>query len=164
MAREQRFWLVKSEPTEFSFDDLWAAKGRRTMWDGVRNYQARNFLRDEMKPGDAVLYYHSNADPTGVVGVAEVAGAPYADPTQFERGHAHYDPAARSDEPRWFVVDLVARRRLPRVVTLEELKAQPALRAMGVVQRGSRLSVQPVARAEFELVLELAKRPPAAAR
>jgi len=148
-------WLIKSEPDEFSFDDLWQAKGRRTMWDGVRNYQARNYLRDGMKVGDQVLYYHSNADPAGVVGVAEVVREAYPDPTQFEPGHPHEDPKSEREAPRWVAVDVRALQRLPRVVTLADLKAEPALAGMAVVQRGSRLSVTPVTAREWAVVLAL---------
>jgi predicted RNA-binding protein with PUA-like domain len=151
-----RHWLIKSEPSEFSFDDLWAARGRRTCWDGVRNYQARNFMRDGMRVGDRVLYYHSNAEPSGVVGVAEVVREAYPDPTQFEPGHAHHDPRSDPEDPRWCMVDVRALERLPRVVTLAELKANPRLEAMAVVQRGSRLSVTPVTEAEYEEVLRMA--------
>ena len=153
-------WLIKSEPDEFSFDDLWQARGRRTMWDGVRNY-----LRDGMQVGDQVLYYHSNADPAGVVGLAEVVREAYPDPTQFERGHAHEDPKSTREAPRWVAVDVRAVRRLPRVVTLADLKAEPALAGMAVVQRGTRLSVTPVTPAEWAVVLALgglrAKQPAA---
>jgi predicted RNA-binding protein with PUA-like domain len=155
-----RHWLIKSEPSEFSFEDLWAARGRRTCWDGVRNYQARNFMRDGMRVGDLVLYYHSNAEPSGVVGVAEVAREAYPDPTQFERGHPHHDPASDPEDPRWLMVDVRALRRLPRAVPLDELKANPRLKDMAVVQRGSRLSVTPVAQAEYEEVLRMAGRAP----
>jgi predicted RNA-binding protein with PUA-like domain len=133
-----------------------AARGRRTSWDGVRNYQARNFMRDGMGVGDRVLYYHSNAEPSGVVGVAEVVREAYPDPTQFEPGHAHHDPRSDPEDPRWCMVDVRALERLPRVVTLAELKANPRLEAMAVVQRGSRLSVTPVTEAEYEEVLRMA--------
>ncbi|HVS18170.1 MAG TPA: EVE domain-containing protein [Planctomycetota bacterium] len=148
-------WLIKSEPSEFSFDDLWQARGRRTLWDGVRNYQARNSMRDDMRVGDGVLYYHSNADPAGVVGLAEIVRAAYPDPTQFELGHPHADPKSDPDDPRWVAVDVRAVRRLPRVVTLAELKAEPALARMAVVQRGSRLSVTPVTPEEWDVVVAL---------
>jgi predicted RNA-binding protein with PUA-like domain len=154
-----RFWLVKSEPSEFSFDALSAAPKRTAMWDGVRNYQARNTLRHEMAVGDEVLYYHSNSDPMGVVGVARVASAAYPDPTQFERGHVHEDPGSSPADPRWWVVDVQAVRRLPRVVTLDEMKANPALAGMPLLQRGSRLSVQPVGAKHFAEVLRMASSP-----
>ncbi len=148
-----RYWLVKSDPEEFSFDDLWAAPGRRTAWEGVRNFQARNFLRDGMRVGDGVLFYHSSSDPTGVVGLAEVVRAAYSDPTQFEQGHAHHDPASSPQDPRWVAVDLRGARRLERVVALDKLRKNPALAGMVVLQRGSRLSVTPVTAAEWRAVL-----------
>jgi len=156
----RRYWLLKSEPGSFSFEDLWAAKGRRTPWDGVRNYQARNLLRDELRPGDGVLFYHSNADPTGVAGLAEVASEPRPDPTQFDPADDHFDPQARPEDPRWWLVDVRAVQRLPRTVPLAELKAEPGLAAMAVCQRGSRLSVQPVTPAEWRLVQRLAGSKP----
>ncbi len=149
-------WLLKSEPQTFSFDDLLAAPGRTTAWDGVRNYQARNFLRDGMKPGDPVLFYHSSTRPPGVVGTAEVASASYPDPTQFDPESAYFDPKATREEPRWFSVDIKAVARLPRPVTLQELKNDSRLTDVKV-QRGNRLSVMPVTAGEFEVVLELAE-------
>ncbi len=158
----RRYWLVKSEPEEFSFDALLAAPDRTTEWDGVRNYQARNTLRREMAVGDEVLYYHSNASPSGVVGVARVASESYPDATQFERGHVHEDPGSDPADPRWWLVDLQAVRALPRMVSLDELKANPALEGMVLLQRGSRLSVQPVSAEHFFEVLRMAQRPPRA--
>jgi len=140
------------------------AKGRRTVWDGVRNYQARNLLRDRFRAGDRVLFYHSSTEPTGVVGLAEVASAAYPDPTQFERGHEHFDSASRRDAPIWFAVDVVAVRALERVVTLDEIKRNASLSKMVVAQRGSRLSVQPVTREEFDEVVRMASRPAKAVR
>lgn len=153
--RSRRFWLLKSEPDVFGFDDLMASKGRRTMWDGVRNYQARNLLRDELRVGDGVLYYHSNAKPPGVVGLAEVASEAYPDPTQFDPRDGHYDPKSDPTDPRWWLVDVIGVEPLPRFVALDELKAEPGLAEMLVVQRGSRLSVQPVTGAEWRLVLKM---------
>lgn len=153
--RATRHWLVKSDPEEFSWKDLWSARGRRTAWDGVRNYQARNFLRDAMAPGDGVLFYHSSSDPPAVVGLAEVASAARPDPTQFDARHPHYDPKSASDAPRWYLVDLRAVRALPEPVPLDALKRDPRLARMLVVQRGQRLSVQPVTEAEWGAVLEL---------
>ena len=152
-------WLLKSEPSEFSFDDLWAAKGRKSAWTGIRNHQARNLIRDQMRAGDEVLFYHSSADPTAVVGLARVTSAPYPDPTQFEPRDERYDPKARRDAPTWFAVNVQAVRKLERAVTLEELKGNPKLAKMGVVQRGNRLSVQPVAAREFEEVVRMAALP-----
>ena len=150
-----RHWLLKTEPETFSFDDLLGAPRKTAGWDGVRNYQARNFLRDEMKKGDRVLIYHSNADPPAVVGVAEIVREGYPDPTQFDAGNDHYDPSAREDAPRWFQVDVKAVRRLRRPVSLDELRKVKALAKMPLLQRGQRLSVQPVGEREFELILEL---------
>lgn len=158
-ARGRRYWLVKSEPEEFSFEALLAAPGRTTAWDGVRNYQARNTLRDEMAVGDEVLYYHSNASPPGVVGIARVASKSYPDATQFERGHAHEDPGSDPAAPRWWLVDVQAVRALPRLVSLDELKANPALAGMVLLQRGSRLSVQPVSAEHWREVLRMAEGP-----
>ena len=146
---------MKSEPDVFSFDDLWKAKGRRTHWDGVRNYQARNLMRDEMSIGDGVLYYHSNASPPGVAGVAEVCSEAYPDHTQFDPADGHYDPKSKQEDPRWWMVDVKAVRKLKRFVSLDELKAAPRLKEMMVCQRGSRLSVQPVSAAHWRAVLKL---------
>lgn len=155
MAPRRRYWLLKSEPSTFSFDDLLAAPGRRTHWDGVRNYQARNLLRDDLAQGDGVLFYHSNADPTAVVGVAEVVRAGYPDFTQFDEQGSHYDAGAREDDPRWFMVDIRGVAVMPQPVTLADLKKRPKLAQMALVQRGQRLSVQPVAAAEWREVLRL---------
>ncbi len=152
---ERRCWLVKSEPGTFSFDDLLAEPERTTAWDGVRNYQARNFMRDEMRVGDAVLFYHSNASPPGVVGVAEVVSEAYPDPTQFDGDAPGYDPQSSREAPRWQLVDIRAIRALPRMVTLETIKAHPELRHMEVARRGSRLSITPVDPAHFDVVVAL---------
>lgn len=155
MAKRQ-YWLMKSEPDVFSFDDLWKAKKRTTLWDGVRNYQVRNFMRDVMQVGDGVLYYHSNAKPAGIAGVAEIASASYPDPTQFDPADAHYDPRSKPDEPRWLAVDVRAVEKLARFVTLDELKEHGGpLADMGVIRRGNRLSVQPVTAAEWRAVRRL---------
>lgn len=146
---------MKSEPDVFSFSDLESARGRTTCWDGVRNYQARNMLRDEMKVGDLVLYYHSNTKPPGIVGVAEVVREGYPDHTQFDPKDGHFDPKSKEGDPRWFMVDVKAVAELPNYVSLDDLKADPALVEMAVVQRGQRLSVQPVQGAEFRRVLKL---------
>jgi predicted RNA-binding protein with PUA-like domain len=161
MTRARRYWLVKSEPEVFSFDDLWSAKGRTTLWDGVRNYRARNFLRDEMAVGEGVFFYHSSADPTGIAGVAEVASAAVPDPTQFDPKDDHFDPESPRDAPRWFAVEVRATEKLPRFVTLEELRAEPSLGSMAVLQRGNRLSITPVREAEWRRVRALAGLAPA---
>ena len=153
MAAMSRAWLVKSEPDAYSFDDL--ERDGRTMWDGVRNYQARNFMRDEMQVGDAVLFYHSNVADPAVVGVARVASDPYPDPTQFDADDPHYDPKAREDAPRWVLVDLEPLRRLPAPVPLTRLKEDPAVEGLALVRRGNRLSVMPVDEAHFRHIVSL---------
>ncbi len=153
-----RHWLVKSEPEVFSFTDLLARPRRTTMWDGVRNYQARNFLRDEMKKGDLVLFYHSNADPTAVMGVTKVVREGYPDQTAFDPKDAHYDPKSRPDAPAWYVVDLQAVEEFARPVSLAELRTVRGLERMVLLQKGSRLSVQPVTEREFEIVCRLGRQ------
>ncbi len=148
-----RCWLMKSEPGSYSIDDL--AREGETSWEGVRNYQARNFMRDDMRVGDRVLFYHSNADPTGVAGIAEVSKAAHADRTALEPSSHYYDPKATEQDPRWYMVRIRFVRKLPRVVPLAEMKADPALERMVVTGR-SRLSVQPVEAREFERVVEMA--------
>jgi predicted RNA-binding protein with PUA-like domain len=153
----QRHWLVKSEPEVFSFEDLWRARGRTTRWDGVRNYQARNFLRDELRVGDGVLFYHSSCEPPGVAGLARVARAGYPDPTQFDPRDPHFDPESPREEPRWYAVDVQATRRPAHFVSLEELRAEPGLAGMSLLRRGNRLSVLPVSAAEWKIVLRLGR-------
>jgi predicted RNA-binding protein with PUA-like domain len=152
MAR--KFWLLKTEPETFSFADLLKAPKRTSGWDGVRNYQARNFLRDEVQAGDGVLIYHSNVG-MAVVGEAEVARAGYPDPTQFEKGHDHFDPDSPRDDPRWFQIDVRGVRALKRPVTLEEMKVDPTLEGLPLLRRGNRLSVQPVSPEHFKRILKL---------
>lgn len=152
-----RFWLVKSEPNCFSIDDLASARGKQTCWDGVRNYQARNMLRDQMKLGDHVLFYHSNAQPPSIVGVTEVIREGYPDTTAFDPQHEHYDPKSQPDNPTWYMVDLKLVKKLPRPLPLPELRQVSQLSGMTLLQRGSRLSVQPVSPQEFRTVLALAQ-------
>ena len=158
MARKKHYWLFKSEPDVFSIDDLREAPDGTTLWDGVRNYQARNLLRDEIKKGDGVLYYHSRIKPMGVAGVAKVCRSGYADPTQFDPKAKYYDAKAKEEDPTWICVDVQFERKFDRIVELSELKANPKLSKMMVTQRGARLSVQPVTKAEFDEVLKMAKR------
>jgi predicted RNA-binding protein with PUA-like domain len=148
---ERRYWLVKSEPDTFSFDDLLAAKDRTTHWDGVRNFAARNFMRDGMKVGDPVLYYHSSTNPQAIVGIAEVAREAYPDHTAFDRTHHGYDEDSDASDPTWYMVDLRAVEPLPRPVTLSEIKARRELAGM-VLLRIGRLSVTPVTQQEFETI------------
>ena len=162
-AGERRYWLVKSEPTTFSFDHLQAAPNKTTHWDGVRNLVARNFLRDGMKLGDRVFFYHSSADPTGVVGICEVVREGYPDSTALDRKHDHFDPKSKADKPTWFMVDLKAVAPLPRIVTLADIKARPELSQMGVVRIG-RLSVTPVTAAEWKTICSMGGAPESLAR
>jgi predicted RNA-binding protein with PUA-like domain len=150
-----RYWLMKSEPDVFSFQDLWNAPRRTTSWEGVRNFQARNFMRDEMHVGDGVLFYHSSADPMGVAGIAEVAREAYADSTAFDAADPHFDPKSRREAPTWLMVDVRAVEPFPRVVTLEELRAAPGLAEMQVLRRGNRLSITPVTADEWAIVRRL---------
>ncbi|MDL2266542.1 EVE domain-containing protein [Desulfovibrio sp. OttesenSCG-928-G15] len=151
----KRNWLMKTEPGCFSLEDLENSPGGTTMWDGVRNYQARNFMRDAMRPGDPVLFYHSVTRP-GIVGLAEVAGNAYPDPTQWDPENAHFDPASPADAPRWYLVDVRFVRRFLKPLPLALLRQQPELQEMELLRRGSRLSVQPVTEDEFQAVLALA--------
>lgn len=149
-----KLWLMKSEPDVFSIDDL--ARERRTTWEGVRNYQARNSMRDDMKIGDLVLYYHSNANPSGIAGIARVVKEAYADPTQFDPKSDYFDARARKDAPPWCMVDVEFVEKFREVISLEALKREEALGEMLVVQKGQRLSVQPVREDHFRRVLEMA--------
>lgn len=155
MAQAQQYWLMKSEPSVFSIDDLARAPKRTTGWDGVRNYQARNFMR-AMKPGDPVLFYHSNANPPAIVGIAEVAAVAYPDPTQFERSHKHFDPASDPGSPRWDMVDIRYVRTFDAPLSLDALRMEKKLAGMALLQKGSRLSVQPVTKGEWDYILKLA--------
>lgn len=153
-----RYWLFKSEPKSFSIDDLKRAPGRTTFWNGVRNYQARNLLRDQIKVGDGVVFYHSNAAPAAAVGLAEVVRAGYPDGTQFDPKSDYHDPGAPSDDPRWFMVDIRFKEKFVRPLPLDELRAHPALGDMMLLRRGSRLSVQPVTTGEWKVVTALGRK------
>lgn len=156
MARSTRYWLLKSEPDAYSIEDL--ERDGSTSWEGVRNFQARNFIRDEMRVGDPVLFYASNAAPSGVAGVARVARAGYPDPFAFERGHPYFDPKSDVAAPTWYAVDVEFVERFPELLPLSALKGVAGLEQMTLLQRGSRLSVQPVTEAEFEIVATLGRR------
>jgi predicted RNA-binding protein with PUA-like domain len=149
------YWLMKSEPQTFSIEDLRNAAGRRTCWDGVRNYQARNYMR-AMKRGDQAFFYHSNADPPAVVGIVEVVREAYPDVTALDPKDLHYDPKSTSEAPIWDRVDIRLVRKFPSVVPLDQLRKQPALKDMVLLRRGSRLSIQPVRPAEWQAILKLA--------
>jgi predicted RNA-binding protein with PUA-like domain len=155
MAREKRYWLMKCEPEAYSIDDL--ERDGSTTWEGVRNYQARNSMRDDMKIGDGVLFYASNAEPSGVAGVAEISREAYPDPYAFQKGHHYFDPDSDSGNPTWYMVDIRFVEKFPGIIPLAALKATPGLEKMVVTQKGSRLSVQPVTPREFETVLALGR-------
>jgi predicted RNA-binding protein with PUA-like domain len=152
-----KHWLFKTEPEAFGIDDLAKAPKRTTCWDGVRNYQARNLLRDEVQVGDEVFIYHSSCEVPGIVGLARVVKAGYPDHTAFDRKHHHYDEGSTRDAPRWYMVDVQLQRRLKRVITLEELNQHGArtLAGMQLLKRGNRLSVMPVEAAHWRFILSL---------
>ena len=147
------YWLMKSEPDAYSIDDM--ERDGREMWDGIRNYQARNMMRDEMQVGDEVLFYHSNCKQPGVVGIVEVASEPYPDPTQFDPKSKYYDPKSTEDDPRWCLVDVKFVRRTARNIPLSELKSHPGLDGMILTRKGNRLSIMPVEKKHWQIVLGL---------
>jgi len=149
-----KYWLFKTEPDAYSIHDLEAAGV--DLWDGIRNYQARNFIRDEMRPGDKVLIYHSRVQPPGVVGEAEIASEPYPDPTQFDPVAKYHDPKSDPDNPRWMTIDVRHQRTYAEAVPLPELKQTPGLEDMMVVKKGMRLSIQPVTAEQWRIVRKLA--------
>lgn len=149
-----KYWLMKSEPDVYGIDDL--ERDRRTTWDGVRNYQVRNMFRDDMGPGDLALFYHSSCPVPGVAGIMKISGAARPDPTQFDRKSPYFDPRSRREDPAWLSVEVSFERRLPRIITLDELRAVPALAGMQLLRRGNRLSVTPVTAAEWKAILALA--------
>ena len=163
MVRTRQYWLMKSEPEAFSIDDLARAPKQTTSWDGVRNYQARNFMRS-MKVGDEVLFYHSNADPPAVVGIARVVRTSYPDPTQFDPHDTHYDPDSNPKEPRWEMVDIRLTRRFKAPLSLDRLRQEPHLKQMELLRKGSRLSVQPVRSKEWQAILRLERQESAGSR
>jgi predicted RNA-binding protein with PUA-like domain len=148
------YWLMKSEPSDVSVDDLAAMPKKTVAWYGVRNYQARNFMRDEMRAGDGVLFYHSSCPEPGIVGLAEVASDAYPDETQFDKKGKYFDPKSTREEPRWMNVDVKLVKKT-RLLSLEEMRAAPSLATMRVLQRGNRLSITPVTAAEWKAVLAL---------
>ncbi|WP_411824067.1 EVE domain-containing protein [Leptospira sp. 'Mane'] len=148
-----KYWLFKTEPDVFSIDDL--EREKISFWEGVRNYQARNYLRDEVKKGDLVLFYHSSTDPTGIVGVAEIVESQIPDPFQFDPKSKYFDPKSKKEDPRWFGVRLKLSKRFKNFLSLAELKTIKNLNQMVLVQKGSRLSIQPVQKSEFDTITKL---------
>ena len=155
-GKQRRYWLFKSEADCYSIDSLASEQGQTTYWDGVRNYQARNFLRDDVQVGDRVFFYHSNSDPLAIVGTMQVVQAGYPDHTAFDRREKHFDPQSDPDNPTWYMVDVKLRQQFPEPLTRASLLAEPRLKAMVLLQRGSRLSIQPVTPEEWRIVFELA--------
>src|SRR5438045_192458 len=151
-----KYWLMKCEPAAYTIDDL--QRDGTTSWEGVRSYQARNFMRDEMRPGDKVLFYASNADPSGVTGLAMISGEAYPDRFATKKGHKYYDPKSTADNPIWYMVDIRFAEKFPAIVPLETLKETPGLEKMVVTQKGSRLSIQPVTKEEYDIVVKLGRK------
>lgn len=149
------YWLMKSEPDVFGIDDLYARTGQIEHWDGVRNYQARNMMRDQMRLGDQVFFYHSNCDEPGIVGIAEVAKEGYPDFTAFDPDDKHFDPKSAPDKPTWFMVDVRFVRKFKRTLSLRELKAMPELAELALVRRGNRLSIMPVTAEQWQRIIAL---------
>ena len=158
MAKATQYWLMKTEPSAYSIQDLAKEKKKTTCWDGVRNYQARNFMRDQMKLGDKVLVYHSNANPPAVAGVATIARESYPDHTAWDPDDKHYDAKSTPQNPRWFMVDIKLEQIFDEPIPLDELRAVAALKQMELLRKGSRLSVQPVRKKEFDTILKLAAK------
>jgi predicted RNA-binding protein with PUA-like domain len=156
MVQAQKFWLLKTEPESFSIHHLAKAPRQTTSWSGVRNYQARNFMRDEMKLGERVLVYHSSTDSPAVVGTATIVRESYPDHTAWDKNDHHYDPASTPDNPRWIMVDIRLQKIFKQPLPLDVLRTIPALMKMELLRRGSRLSVQPVRKGEFDAILKLA--------
>lgn len=156
------YWLLKSEPSEFSIDDLEASPEHETCWDGVRNYQARNFMRDAMKNGDLAFFYHSNCAEPGIAGIARIVSAAYPDHTAFDPNDKHYDAASSPENPRWFMVDVRYERKLARPITLKEMKhyKDDALEGLALLRRGNRLSVMPVTAEQWNFIVGLEQRKP----
>ncbi|HIF33048.1 MAG: EVE domain-containing protein [Pirellulaceae bacterium] len=153
-----KYWLMKSEPSAYSIADLEAEPNKTTCWDGVRNYQARNFMRDDMKLGDGVLFYHSNANPPAVVGVAEIVRESYPDHTAWDESDKHFDPKSTPTNPRWWMVDIRHIDTFATGIGLDRLRKVAALKEMELLRKGSRLSVQPVRKKEFDAIVKLAKK------
>lgn len=149
----RRYWLIKSEGDCYSIDDL--KKDKTTGWTGVRNYQARNFMRDSMEIGDLALFYHSQAEPSGIYGIAKVSSHPYADPTVFDKDDEHYDPSSKKDSPKWMMIDVTYVKKFVHPISLSQLKLDPMLEGMVVRQKGSRLSIQPVSEDHFNYIVNV---------
>ncbi|WP_416306884.1 EVE domain-containing protein [Neptunicella sp. SCSIO 80796] len=151
-----QYWLFKSEPDAFSIDDLAAMPNQTEHWDGIRNYQARNYLRDEVKLGDQVFFYHSSCKDVGIVGVAEVVKESYPDDSQFNPESNYYDPKANPDNPRWMMVDIKFKQKFDQILSLKQIKAMPEITEIGLVKKGHRLSIMPVTKQEWQFLYKAA--------
>jgi len=151
----KNYWLIKSEPESFSIVDLRKSKNQTTYWDGVRNYQARNYLRDEMKAGDGVLFYHSSTEPNAIVGVCEIVKEGYPDHTQFDPDSHHFYPSATPDNPVWYMVDIKLIKEFKTPITLQDIRKNTKLQKMKLIQKGNRLSVMPVTKEEFQEIIKI---------
>ncbi|HMB59258.1 MAG TPA: EVE domain-containing protein [Xanthomonadales bacterium] len=155
------YWLIKSEPDAFSIDDLKNSPAKKTHWDGVRNYQARNYMRDDMRKGDPVFFYHSNCETPAIVGIAEVASGAYPDHTAFDPKDHHYDAKSDPEDPRWLMVDMRYKRKTKREISLQELKQyEKQLDGLALIRRGNRLSVMPVSKKHWDFILKLEQKKP----
>ena len=152
-----RYWLMKSEPNTFSIDTLKSRPNKTDHWDGVRNYQARNMMRDDMKKGDLVLFYHSNCTPPGVAGIAKIVKEAYPDHTAFDPDSPYFDPKSNPENPRWMMVDVQFQEKFPRLISLDTLKTLPALHDCALIRKGNRLSIMPISQAGWNAVLKIAK-------
>lgn len=153
-----KYWLLKSEPSTFSIDHLAQLPNQTDMWEGVRNFQARNMIRDEMQVGDLAFFYHSNSNPIGVVGIVEITSAAYPDPTQFNPDSAYFDAKSKQDDPRWFVVDVKLVSKFTEIIALSQLKLTKGLQDFMLLRKGNRLSVMPVSKREWEIIAQQASK------
>ena len=153
-----KYWLLKSEPSTFSIDHLAQLPNQTDMWEGVRNFQARNMIRDEMQVGDLAFFYHSNSNPIGVVGIVEITSAAYPDPTQFNHDRAYFDAKSKQDDPRWFVVDVKLVSKFTEIIALSQLKLTKGLQDFMLLRKGNRLSVMPVSKREWEIIAQQASK------
>ena len=154
----EKLWLFKADPKDYSIDDLANEQNQTTSWDGIRNYMARNLLRDEIKKGDQILLYHSNANPKGIVGLGKVVRSAYPDDTALDQSSVYYDPKSTKDNPIWYMVDVKLVEMFPKVIELRELKETKGLEEMMLTQRGSRLSIQPVRKSEWKIIMQLVSK------
>ena len=150
-----KYWLMKSEPDVFNIDDLAGRPEKTEPWDGIRNYQARNFIRDEMKPGDLAFFYHSNCDEPGIAGIVSIVSAPRPDPSAFDKRSRYFDPKSHPDNPRWYLVDVKYQKHLKQPISLQELRRHRQLENMKLLQKGNRLSIMPLTKSEWEYILSL---------